>query len=215
MKQMGLVLGTIGLLLVGLGVGFGLGHWGANPPPAAVVTTPTPTPTAVANTDFGFSATDSASPRQTIQDAGGLYSLQLPADWQVALDKADQLALSSLFAQSPDYRTKVTTPREGITNRFTYQAGIDLQVHVLNQPLSVDPQPAGAIAEQKDVVLDGARGTYFVFTNPATVSGQLLEVRLEKGGQTYQLRAGYNLENYPDGQAEFDRILSSFHFLRE
>lgn len=207
MKRIFLILAGLGLLALGLAGGY---WYARRPTPPQPSTTPAPTPAA---SPESVPATASAAlPTQTIQDQAGLYSLELPDDWQVTFEDAKGVRISSLMAQSPDYQVKIDTAAEGPFTPIYYQEGAILQVTVLNQPLADNPQPAGAISEQKTVTVDGVDGTYFVFKEPSTAQGQLLEVRLEKTKRSYILRFGYNPDTFPGGQARFDQIVASLRF---
>lgn len=207
MKQVWLLLAGLALLAIGLAAGY----WFARQQPvsAPVATaSPSPAPPSPAAT----ASAQPQNPTQTIQDSAGLYSIELPEDWQVTLEGSKGVRLSNLLAQSPDYKVKIDTEAEGPFTPIYYQTGAGLQISVLKQPLSANPQPAGEITQQKPVTVDGVNGTYFVFKEPSTAEGQLLEVRLEKAGRSYTLRLGYNPDTFPGGQALFEQIVASFRF---
>jgi hypothetical protein len=210
MKRAWLVLGGLILLALGLAGGYWFARRPTPAPQPEVISTPTP---AASPEALPATASAETAPAQTIQDRAGLYSLELPDDWQVSFEDAKGVRISSLMAQSPDYKVKIDTAAEGPFTPIYYQAGAGLQVTVLDQPLSQNPEPAGAVSEKKSVTVDGVEGTFFAFKEPSTAQGQLLEVRLEKSGRSYTLRFGYNPDTLPGGQALFERIVASLRFL--
>lgn len=155
----------------------------------------------------------SPAPTQTIQDSAGLYSLELPTDWQVTLEDARGVRLSGLMAQSPDFLAHIDDEIEGPTAMVYYTAGASLQVTVTGEPLSSNPYPAGLISEQAPITVGGIRGTLFTFKEPSTAEGSLMDFRMEKDARSYSFRWSFNEETLPQGKALFERILSSVRFL--
>lgn len=197
---------TVGGLIAAAGtVGFFLSRQNTQLPQPTPIASPTPqaTPTP----DAGAAAT------QVIQDSAGLYSITLPADWQVSLEAARGVRVSGLTAQSPDYEVVIDNDAEGPFSPVSYKTGASLQITVTSEPLADNPAPAGQIVQQQPFVLDGVQGTFFVFKEPSTVEGELLELRLEKANRTYHLRWGYNPETLQSGRDLFESILESFRFL--
>lgn len=212
MKRALIGLAVGGLIAAAGTIGFFFGRQPATPPPSAP-TEATPTPAIGAAPVGAINPTATPAASQTIQDSAGLYSITLPQDWQVTLENARGVRISGLTAQSPDYEVQIDEAAEGPFTPVSYKTGASLQITVLNEPLAQNPQPAGVISEQKPIVLDGVQGTYFVFKEPSTAEGQLLEVRLEKAGRSYHLRWGYNPATLAGGQTLYENILRSFRFL--
>ncbi len=168
--------------------------------------TESPLPTASPNL---ISATGSA---QIVQDSAGLYSIEIPEDWQIAPDEVREQRISSLLAQSPDYKVEIDATSAGSITPIRHQFGASLQVIAFQPALATNPQPDGKISEQKPILLDGTSGTYFVFTESNIIGGQLLEVRCEKSGRTYVLRFSFNPATFSAGSSVFDQMLSSFRW---
>jgi len=171
------------------------------------------------------SSTDSQGATQTdnkyveIVDKASLYSVNIPADWEITSNEgAMGVQLSRILAQSADWSSYSDETYEGPFSPQYYQSGGALQLHVTqgeSEPAHYGEGggPETGVIAKKAVTIDGVEGVYHVFKEPSTFEGQLIDVHINYKGNNYLLRLAYNPANF-NGEEFFDNLLNSVRFLK-
>lgn len=144
-----------------------------------------------------------------IVDKGNLYSVEIPKDWKVTESTGPRgVSVSSLHLESPDWKS--SSVAGGPHDNIYYKTGAYLSISV--DTLNEDPSANSSIVSKKSITIDGARGTYYTFTEPSLSEGQLLGAYTYYKGKSYTFRFGFNPKTFTQGETTFADILSSFKF---
>ena len=148
---------------------------------------------------------------QTVADPNDLYSVEIPTDWQVTFEEKKGVRLGGFIAQSPDYQLRLDETAEGPFTPVYYEKGASLQLTVTNEEETGKGKPAGVITQQNTVMVDGHHeATWYMYKEPSTAQGQLLEVRWSGHGKSFVIRLGYNPETFPQGPTFLQEVVNSF-----
>lgn len=152
---------------------------------------------------------------RAITDASRLFTLELPADWITTWNEGRKgVRVSSLGAQSPDFRlTLDETAEEPFTPR-RYEWGAEFSVHVVRGRDKVVEEGARTVGllEHSPVTIGGVSGVLRAGAGISTRQGRNLDAIIHKDGLNYIFTFGYNPATYPQGEQVFRDILSSVQF---
>ncbi|MEA3323316.1 MAG: hypothetical protein U9Q12_03765 [Patescibacteria group bacterium] len=147
---------------------------------------------------------------QDVDDMSGLYSVSLPADWIITENKgAVGMQVSRVGAESPDFAYHTDPTFQGPFEPVYYDEGAMITIHLTQAQGPNAEEPIGVITQSMQTIVDGVMGEYYVFTEPSTFEGELLEVIFRKDGVEYSFRFVYNPDSYPQGPDVFAQILDS------
>jgi hypothetical protein len=90
-----------------------------------------------------------------------------------------------------------------------YDDGAMISIHLTQAIGPNAEEPIGVITHSTQTMVDGVLAEYYVFTEPSTFDGELLEVIFRKNGVEYSFRFVYNPNSYPQGPDVFAQILDS------
>lgn len=162
-----------------------------------------------ANTVLGESG-ESEHMAPDVDDASGLYAVDLPADWIIKENEGAMGAqVSRVIAESPDFAYHTDPTFEGPFEPAYYDDGAMISIHLTQAMGPHSEEPIGVITHSTQTMVDGVLAEYYVFTEPSTFEGELLEVIFRKDGIEYSLRFVYNPDSYPQGPDVFAQILDS------
>lgn len=151
-------------------------------------------------------------PLQIITDPAGLIKLELPQSWSLVKESPQGVRISGLNAESPDFSLRSDEAAEGPFTPVYYESGAHLQISIQEGGRPETDRPAGIILEEKKIIVDKTEADYYVYKEPSTMQGEIVDVRFSKDSNSYFFRFGYNPETLPQGEELFSTIINSVSF---
>lgn len=151
-----------------------------------------------------------ASHVQVITEPNSLYQLLIPDDWEYAFNPTPVINLSEFEARSPDSEIMI---EEGAGHSdIYYKKGVEMTLIVFGGDEDIGVPYKERIESQYSVYFNGIEGTEYIFTEPSTAEGKLMEVRIQHDGKNYILRFGYSSNADTDA---IDRIIANIQLTPE
>jgi hypothetical protein len=124
-----------------------------------------------------------------ITDRAGLFSVEIPSDWDVTILGSQLNRISGILAgvskKSIKFGVIVSGEKRKISSR--------------NEPISI--------------IIDGLDAKYYTINTPGISRKKILAVEFLDENKYYFLSLTYNPKKYPEGKDVFENILSSFDIL--
>ena len=162
--------------------------------------------------------TTAISDTVTLSDKSNLYTIQIPANWQIlTYEGARGNSLSEISGRSPDWRSHSGKTVEHPCTPVYYDSGVLFQFGAAKQEgvpahYGEGGGPFTGVLYSEEILIDGAKGTYHVFTEPCTDGGQLVDVHVNYKENGYIFRFAYNPVQFPQAESVFRRIMHSIRF---
>ncbi len=124
-----------------------------------------------------------------ITDRAGLFSVEIPSDWDVTILGPQINRISGILAGVSKKSTKLGIIVSGEKRKISSK----------NEPI--------------DVIIDGLDAKYYKIEAPGLSRKKILAVEFLDENKYYFLSLTYNPKKYPEGKDVFENILSSFDIL--
>jgi hypothetical protein len=155
-----------------------------------------------------------------LTDKANLYSVEIQNDWKITANEGEKgVQRSFITAESPDFKSRIDDTIGGPFDAIYFEKGAQLTIHVTKgkEELTHSGEGGGketGVISKKNITLDGVNGTYYIFKEPSTYQGQLIDAYAIYKNNSYLLRLAYNPDTYPQGEKIFENIINSFRFIK-
>jgi hypothetical protein len=162
----------------------------------------------------GKRAIELAEGEKMINDKAGLYSVQIPNNWEILINESARGSIISNFiAQSSYFKS-----RKNEKNLEYIDAGARLSIQIFKGENKIGFSEKGGhvdfISSRKDINVNGKENTGHIFKEPKYPNAQIMDGHVIYGGNTYLFRLTYNPENFSDAEFTFREIVESLKFLK-